>query len=151
MASSSSEEDVESSHFGGASASAQGKNINPGSIHHGSMRVEPAPVKVSVPRDGGFAAAAGVNQRLTQELSEQTRAFNLEYDEVHSIRVTLGSTLEESKKHEDVNSIRVTLGSTLEESKEHSDEVVALELQINSISEASNSAQEDIRLTVNPK
>ena len=81
-----------------------------------------APAKSPVPRSGGFATAAGVNQRLTQELSEQTRAFNLEYDEVKSIRVILGSTLEESKKH--------------------SDDIVALKLQLSSIIEANNMSME---------
>ena len=119
MASSSSEENDESSYFGGGSAPARGNNINPGSFLNGSTRADPAPVKVSVPHGGGSDTAAGVKQRLAQEFSEQTRAYDLENDgnnSIHAVLVT--KTLEGSKKHEDVNSIRVTLGSTLQESEE---------------------------------
>ena len=84
-----------------------------------------APAKSPVPRSGGFATAAGVNQRLTQELSEQTRTFTFECEEMRFIRVILGSTLEESKRH--------------------SDEVAALKMQLNSIIEANNMSQDEVK------
>ena len=72
-----------------------------------------------------------MNQRLTQELSEQTRALTLEIDEVVSVRAVLVTTLEESKKH--------------------SDDVTALKLQLASIIEANNMSQDEVKFMVNDR
>ena len=122
---------IEGTHLGGGPASTKGSDLHSEANLHVSIGVGLAPAKSPVPRSGGFATAAGVNQRLTQELSEQRRAFTLESDEVKSIRAILETTLEESKKH--------------------SGNVDALKLQLNSITEAKNMSQDEVKFMINDR
>jgi hypothetical protein len=84
-----------------------------------------ASAPASVPRSGGFASAAGVNQRLSQELFESQRAYRTECEEFASIRDALASALVETRTYRE--------------------EVGAFKMQMNSISEANNQAQEEFR------
>ena len=72
---------IEGTHLGGGPASTKGSDLHSDANLHGSIGVGLAPAKSPVPRSGGFATAAGANQRLNQELSEQTRAFTLECED----------------------------------------------------------------------
>ena len=66
---------IQSTPLGGGSASAKGSALHPDKNHDESVGVGLAPASSSVPRSGGFATAAGVNQHLTQEVSEQRRTY----------------------------------------------------------------------------
>jgi hypothetical protein len=115
---------IESTPLRGGLASTKGPDLNLDESVGGG----PASATARVLRSGGLASAAGVNGRLSQENSEQQRAYTTKCNELKSVRDTLASTLVETEVHHDM--------------------VVALELQIDSISEASNLAQEEIRLMV---
>ena len=65
---------IQSTPLGGGSASAKGSALHRDENHDDTVGVGLAPACSPVPRSGGFATAAGVNQRVTQ-VSEQQRAY----------------------------------------------------------------------------